>query len=249
MSTRATYEVDGRVFYIHHDGYAAGAAFYFAKMIEALTVPESDDRRTIAAIEERRGGPAFAFIRGNTRAEPAFRDAHDGHGDTEHRWKVTSGESGRLMLQHSARRMSDTAPAFSPWSEREPLVDFIRRNGPAWEGGEPCPAIVAVQDPSIHWRGRELLATLPHAIAIGKAHRALADRFDDGNPNKAEHARQAEAWENAAAELYPARVSYLVKRRAELLDEIGKAPSKFYRDYAQLACNNVGRELDQLANA
>jgi hypothetical protein len=71
MATRATYEIEGKTFYCHWDGYPAGAMDRLSNMVAADT---------------GRGGLPFAFIRGNFDAEPA--DSHDHHGDTEFRYLV-----------------------------------------------------------------------------------------------------------------------------------------------------------------
>lgn len=82
MSTRATYEIDGHTFYIHHDGYPDGAAMYFHN---ALRWPE--------VAEERAPNANFAddFMRANPRAE--LTPSHDAHADTEFRYTVwTQGD-------------------------------------------------------------------------------------------------------------------------------------------------------------
>lgn len=70
MATRATYEIENHLFYIHHDGYPQGAAKY---LFEALT-----DNYTIPFGE--------AFARSNKKAEPIW--SHDEHSDTEYRYIV-----------------------------------------------------------------------------------------------------------------------------------------------------------------
>jgi hypothetical protein len=71
MSTRATYNIDSKCFYIHYDGYCEGAAVYFWNMHKA----------------KGRGGCAEAFLRGNDLAE--FTQSHNAHGDTEYRYDLT----------------------------------------------------------------------------------------------------------------------------------------------------------------
>jgi hypothetical protein len=70
MSTRATYQINGTTFYIHYDGYEAGAAGYFLNMHRCAT---------------GRGGLAERFLRGNELAE--ITASHEAHGDTE--WRYT----------------------------------------------------------------------------------------------------------------------------------------------------------------
>ena len=83
MSTRATYEIDGSIFYIHHDGYPAGAAFYLFNMVKASNAAGNRTGWDVWDSQNCRGGLAFAFISGNGNCEPT--DGHDAHGDTEYR--------------------------------------------------------------------------------------------------------------------------------------------------------------------
>lgn len=71
MSTRATYQIGKICFYIHHDGYLEGAAYYFHNMF---------------ACKNPRSGLAGRFFRGNENAE--FTDSHRAHGDTEYRYTL-----------------------------------------------------------------------------------------------------------------------------------------------------------------
>jgi hypothetical protein len=83
MSTRATYKIDGHWFYIHYDGYHAGAAEYLANAVDnmAMVDPDSSFGRRMYA-----GGLAEAFLRSNPIAE--FTTSGDDHGDTEHEYHV-----------------------------------------------------------------------------------------------------------------------------------------------------------------
>lgn len=84
MSTRATYRFETKAgvpaynnvppvtFYIHHDGYPEGAAFYFWQMHHA---------------DSKGGHFAARFLKGNEGAE--FTAGHDAHGDTEYRYTLT----------------------------------------------------------------------------------------------------------------------------------------------------------------
>lgn len=72
MATRATYQINGKTFYIHWDGYEDGAAVYLWNMHQI-------DAKS-------RGDLAAAFLRGNDSAE--FTDSHDAHGDTEFRYTI-----------------------------------------------------------------------------------------------------------------------------------------------------------------
>lgn len=73
MATRATYEIDGTTFYIHHDGYPYGGARYF----EAAQACKQESPN--ATLKD-------AFIRANYRAE--IVGSHEEHGDTEFRYTV-----------------------------------------------------------------------------------------------------------------------------------------------------------------
>jgi hypothetical protein len=190
MSTRATYEVNGQVFYCHWDGYPAGAAQRFANMIAALTAPERGTRKEIDAIAERRGGAAFAFIRGNDDAEPAHRGSHEGHGDTEFRYNVDKHTEHGLAIQFEARRWN-SEPQWRGFGSWMPLAEFINtKRDKDWN----VPTIVTVTD---IWTKR--LATIDDAREIEANHRRLADKFDDSNPNRKGHLEQAEAWARAIA--------------------------------------------------
>lgn len=80
MSTRATYQINGTTFYIYYDGYAAGAAGYFYNMV---------------ACDNKRGGYACQFLRGNDLAE--LTDSHEYHGDTEYRYTLEADGTLTVM--------------------------------------------------------------------------------------------------------------------------------------------------------
>jgi hypothetical protein len=69
MSTPATYEIDGFVFYCHYDGHPIGAAQRLCRMIEAHTRPADQWPHQRGIVADMRGGLAFAFIRANNDAE------------------------------------------------------------------------------------------------------------------------------------------------------------------------------------
>jgi hypothetical protein len=109
MSTRATYQIDGRTFYIHHDGYLEGAAHYFR---EALLHPN------------RRGGLAERFLRANEGAE--FTICHETHEDTEFRYTLIGD-----FLRVSKRSGDWSAPEWHGVVVGS-LLDFVnRRSGDA----------------------------------------------------------------------------------------------------------------------
>jgi multimeric flavodoxin WrbA len=82
MGTRATYQIGNHTFYIHYDGYAAGAAVYFYNMIEAANVLDDSG----IGRELNHGGYAEQFLRGNPSAE--FTTSHEDHGDTEYHYTL-----------------------------------------------------------------------------------------------------------------------------------------------------------------
>lgn len=123
MSTRATYEIkDGannHTFYIHHDGYPAGAAVYIQRMLRASG----------ASLAER-------FIRGNEKAE--FTVGHEAHGDTE--WKYTIARIKGVIYVTAAERQ----PNGVNWNmSRKVTVDqfldpYARGNSSTFDVIEPC---------------------------------------------------------------------------------------------------------------
>jgi hypothetical protein len=232
MSTRATYEIGGETFYIHYDGYPAGAAGYFANMIEAMTVPAKSGG--IEAIESRRGGARFAFIRGNMLAEPT--ESHDAHGDTEYRWRLEHVEGRGFVIQAQTRTGFD-GYKWSAWSAPRPLAEFINAHYPG--------LIVEIEAPDRYWK-HTLTATLEHALGIAEAHRRRAAGYADGNPNKAPALEHAAAWERAIVELLPARVRWLEKEKAECADELAKH-STWGREYHERRFEEIRRELEFLS--
>jgi len=96
MSTRATYQINDTIFYIHHDGYVEGAAAYLLNMCRACNVIDNTGE-SFQVIDQgqTRGGLEFAFIRGNGNCEPT--DSHEAHTDTEYRYVVTSAKSLSFM--------------------------------------------------------------------------------------------------------------------------------------------------------
>lgn len=236
MSTRATYEIAGQTFYIHHDGYPAGAASYFENMIGALTV--AGNGQGIDAIADRRGGALFAFIRGNLRAEPT--ESHDVHGDTEYRWKIL-GDAGALHVS-SQKRSSAAGYHWGAWSKPEPLEQFINRHYPG--------AIVALETSSFdpYWK-RTLYATTANAVKIAAEYFAQATKYKDDNPNKASNLKRAEAWERVTLEQLPARVHWLEKEQAEAADELAKLDrngSDWGRPYYVARLAEIAAELEIL---
>lgn len=119
MSTRATYQFvadpqrlrPAYTFYIHHDGYPEGAAYYFQ---QALLYSHG-------LLPER-------FLRANERAE-LTRD-HEAHGDTDYRYTL----DGMFLTAEQRRQDID---GWRGWFAGD-LLDFIHANGGqrllAWRG-------------------------------------------------------------------------------------------------------------------
>ena len=94
MGTRATYEIDGAVFYCHFDGYPQGAAVRFAAMVDKLH--EVTDYGTI---RNNGGGMDYAFIRGADDAQPTT--SHEAHGDAEYRYICYRTDCGVVLTVHA----------------------------------------------------------------------------------------------------------------------------------------------------
>ena len=86
MATRATYEIDGQVFYCHYDGYPAGAMERFGRALRRRY------RQRAGFVSSNPGGMPFAFIRGAWDAQPAA--GHECHGDTEFRYICYTSPDG-----------------------------------------------------------------------------------------------------------------------------------------------------------
>ena len=120
MATRATYEIENDLFYIHHDGYPQGAAQYFLAAMEAGI---KNDTITL-------GG---AFADANDRAEAIC--THDDHGDTEYRYTVKTApyqlnpKDPTLMIRVD-KKAYNTITGLSYWATDYfgTLVNFIAEN-------------------------------------------------------------------------------------------------------------------------
>lgn len=184
MATRATYQIGHNTFYCHWDGYPAGAAERFANMIAAMTVAAADGSR-LSAIEDRRGGFAFAFIRGNMDAEPTL--GHDAHGDTEYRYTLTTKADGTAIIEVRERN-HDSEFRFSGLYT---LDEFINRNG----AGKIVTADESRGDK--YRKPRTIYATEAAAKAIAAGYARIAARFAEGNPNKPIFERMEDIWTDA----------------------------------------------------
>lgn len=191
MGTRATYKIGDAVFYAHWNGYRAGAAERFAKMIDAMVRPTDKDAG-LGGVEDRRGGAVFAFIRGNLDVEPAWRNSHNGHADTDFRYDLQEDDRHGLNVRVSSR---NPTAGLDQWSKSSPipLAEFVNSNGSQYN----CAVLCVAQLPT--WGGTvATIATAPNARLIAVRERELAACFDDWNPNKATHEAYAQAWEAAA---------------------------------------------------
>jgi|APSaa5957512535_1039671.scaffolds.fasta_scaffold15392_4 hypothetical protein len=86
MSTRATYtihneELRPQTYYIHHDGYEAGAKSYFQEMVDYEGPGSNQDR----------------FIKANIGA--TFTYGREAHGDTEYHYDLSV--TGLVTMQES----------------------------------------------------------------------------------------------------------------------------------------------------
>lgn len=120
MSTRATYEIDGTTFYIHHDGYPTGAASYFMAALQYIV---DDKPRAINS------GFKDVFMRANDNAE--ITRSHEAHGDTDYRYTIATDNEWHTMRGHGVDVLSIKVESVG-WSEcpgktlfEGPLADFI----------------------------------------------------------------------------------------------------------------------------
>jgi hypothetical protein len=221
MATRATYQIDGTTFYCHWDGYPTGAAHRFANAVAAMTQPAKDGR--LEPIADKRGGFAFAFIRGNDDAEPT--KSHDAHGDTEWRYTVKSMPNGALQITVAALGWNSAGQRQEPrvrwtgdlaeWLEARrrdhaaELVDWAQRNQKdmtfAQALAETFPRVVRVEQldryvqHATEWKREPTYtyATEPHAREIARLTREQGERFGEGNVNRGIYLERADAWDAA----------------------------------------------------
>jgi len=122
MSTRATYQINDKrynnetremTFYIHHDGYKEGAAYYFYNMIETRT-GTGEGYKT-----NSKGGNIEAFLRANYNAE--ITESHSVHGDTEYRYTLNADNTLEVSEVSWNGDNTDTN------TETLNLIDFINK--------------------------------------------------------------------------------------------------------------------------
>jgi hypothetical protein len=154
MSTRATYRFeDGPkpydylrhgpiTFYVHHDGYPAGAALYFYQML-------THER------ERGNGGLAEQFIRANEGAE--FTRSHSAHGDTEYRYDIIGTDAGATVKCSAFVWQGDKPREADRWEIRavDTLGAFIDKHAPEFskwftEGDKPYSRFRIVKLGSYH---------------------------------------------------------------------------------------------------
>jgi hypothetical protein len=214
MSTRGTYKIGEMTFYCHYDNYPSGAAQRLANMIGALTV--ASDRDGIDAVADRRGGLAFAFIRGNMDAEPT--KSRDVHGDTEYHYEVSAGEDGRTWVMvfkpdDNRRWKLVNHKPLAEWINTERMagaLNYQRVMAERWPKKEVpslaqllegFPEVVEAKiDANQAYAGRWILATKENAEKLKAAEDAFAVKYGGGNPNGPIHAARANAWALALGE-------------------------------------------------
>lgn len=217
MATRATYQINGMTFYCHWDGYPTGAAQRFANMIAALTVAEEGDRKTIDAIEQRRGGFEYAFIRGNMDAEPT--PSHDEHGDTEFRYNLRASNDGAWIEVQSVSHEWKTHKCVIRTEYRGDLKEWLDKcrvelAGKLMEYADKgakidaqtealkcIPEIVRLAKKREYPMGcqGELVtyATRAQALKIEANLRTRGEQFYESNPNRKGYLGEADAWASA----------------------------------------------------
>jgi len=102
MATRATYQSKSgfstTTFYIHHDGYAAGAAHYFLK---AQLLQEKTNRNFLSC-----------FLWANERSEVISH--HGTHSDTEYRYDLSMDLERKWQII-AYKRKGDFGDTFDPF--------------------------------------------------------------------------------------------------------------------------------------
>lgn len=222
MATRATYQINATCFYCHWDGYPAGAAQRFAKMIEAMTQAQDDpERMSIEAIQDRRGGFEYAFIRGVMDAEPTgdrYTPGREAHGDTEHHYELRSAPEGSATIdQYDSPFDMHNAPSRWRFMGSMDLADWIMKHRAAYEArlkehankrpkGEPFnqaefdswfPRVLKIEEPREYGHARVFYATWEQAAKIATILRTASERFPKDNPNHAGYGKRADAWAKA----------------------------------------------------
>lgn len=186
MSTNAIYNIDGTRIYCHWDNYPAGAAERFISMVDAMTAPENGSGRDIDAIESRRGGALFAFIRGNVDAEPTDCT------DSEYVYTLTTEPGGRITV-HTQHKGRDAGTC--------DLETFIAVHVDP-ERVEDADTVAAVTEARHYGPDATKYTTRKNAAEIARNHARIAARFQPSNPNHKTHAERARLFAQAAGALH-----------------------------------------------
>lgn len=120
MSTRAVYNIQGKSFYIHHDGYPEFAVVYLAKMIDFYSREDSNS------------GLPEAFLRANERAS-----FHDGSFvGQEFEYNVDFDKKGFIQVSYNTVDSSNGNRGTKKTMELSVLVEKYKKHF------EPIPVLV-----------------------------------------------------------------------------------------------------------
>jgi len=176
MSTSATYNIDGTTFYCHWDNYPAGAAERFIAMVDAMTQPGTDGSYRVT--EDRRGGAAFAFIRGNLDAGPGQDTG------VEFAYTLTTGPGNKITVT-----MLDV---YANKSTTLPLDEFIRTHANP-ERVDDAQLVLSITKRDDYGPERTVYATRAVASRVAAAYAVRMQRFPETNPNhQISHKRMTE---------------------------------------------------------
>ena len=203
MSTRATYQINDKIFYIHHDGYVEGAAAYLFNMCQASPViDKTGEGYSVLDRGQTRGGLEFAFIRGNGNCEPT--DSHEAHADTEYRYVVTSGKGLSYMDTQPMLKAYARVNFSDDWKTiyDGTLVDFVNKyvSNPAYNSitGDSMGVFFTKID---NGSGETLLCTIEQALDAERAFNKKAFSYDEGNCNRQSNFNRALAINEALKNL------------------------------------------------
>lgn len=220
MSTPATYEIEGYIFYCHYDGHPIGAAQKFARMIDAHTLPAGDEALGRSLYADVRGGLAFAFVRANADAEQPFGNRRVGTRSDYH-YALSLEDNGQIIVQVERRTERCTwqivdLEELATWIDRQ-RTDLCERiahahasilaNGESAEEQALVILPVLVRADIVDRIGRAYAryATRSAAEAIVRA----SGRRIDGSPDSPPADRELIAWSRALCR----RVSSLTRSR------------------------------------
>lgn len=205
MSTPATIEINGRIFYCHYDGMPTGMAVRIAKMIDAYNAPVPAQSPDGFASVPARGGIEFAFIRGNLDAEPAPHNSRSGI-MAQYHYALAQDDRGEITITVEQRTSRDTWRIVSTmeigvWVGRQRSALATRERLLV---GNPNLDIDAVIPPVVraHYCGRFASERFEYATRSGAEklvarNAALAERYGPDNPNHTNCSRAMTAWAKA----------------------------------------------------